>query len=84
MNAPLLNVGDTVVVDVSSERLYTVIGYYIDNDQPWMDMGEGDSPEEAVRDATKDLESPIKVVEVVRGEVLGLLGNDVTMRSDSI
>jgi hypothetical protein len=66
------------------QKQYTVIGYYVDNDQPWMGEGYGLTPQEAVRDATFKLEANVKVVEVILGSVEGTLFNNEVMDPEDI
>lgn len=70
-------------VNLPEEKTYTVIGFYEDNDQPWLGHGKGKTAKEAVRDAVKDLDSPVNIVEVVEGSVNGvLLKNKITSPED--
>lgn len=66
-------------------KSYTVVGIYADNQQPWMTRVESTSPRNA---AIKGIETvyddgkngpeleDILVVEVIEGDVSGVLGND--------
>lgn len=57
--------------------LFTVIGFYQDNNQPFMDWVEATSPQEAATTAQKRRKgSAVGIVEVVCGKVTGCLLNE--------
>jgi hypothetical protein len=72
---------------------YTVIGFYKDNNQPWMDHTKADSPQAAARasiqkmfksnDGGVPLEDII-VVEVIEGHVKGCLCNEKIVNADDL
>lgn len=63
---------------------YTVVGYYGDNDQPFVAHVKTDSPEAAVKASWGETDSPsdLVVVEVFEGHHQGVLGNEETMTYD--
>jgi hypothetical protein len=71
----------------AKNKVYTVIGLYCDNSQPWMVYVTAKSAVTAAIAAVKKLENgPDKcdtdnlvVVEVFFGKVHGILGNDSTL-----
>jgi hypothetical protein len=65
-------------------KKYTVIGFYADNQQPWMSFVEASSPKAAAKKGIKTVydngESGAElqdmfVIEVLAGQQYGLLGN---------
>jgi hypothetical protein len=72
----------TLTKKLSSSK-YTVVGYYADNLQPWVQHVSSTDPHQAAATAVKKLEtetgphaqSPY-VVEVFEGRLYGCLGND--------
>jgi hypothetical protein len=58
---------------------WTVVGYYTDNDQPWMAWAGGETAVAAAMVAVMKLDTPvdeIAVVEVIKGKRKGYLGNE--------
>lgn len=63
---------------------YTVVGFYSDNMQPWIEFVMAKSPSEAAEKAVQelietnggDLVGEIMVVEILPGHLLGCLGNE--------
>lgn len=68
-------------------KKYTVVAYWEEEGDPWLEFGEGYTPEEGLKNALKlameahdwDLEfmKGLTIVEVVGGHHPGLLGNPV-------
>lgn len=66
-------------------KKYTVIGYWEEQGDPWLEFGMGYTPEEGMKDALKsamenngwdiDFMQGLKILEVVAGHVPGLLLN---------
>lgn len=67
-----------------SKQTYTVIGFYADNIQPWMTYVKASSPKAAAKLGIKTIYDngeggaelmDMRVVEVVKGQCPGVLGN---------
>jgi len=76
--------------DWSPRRMkYTVIGYWADENQPWIEWGRGFSPHDGMVDALKhameenqwdeDYMMDLFVIEVIEGHHSGVLGNRHTV-----
>jgi hypothetical protein len=73
---------------------YTVVGFYKDNDQPWMDHVKADNPQAGARASIQKMfESnneggvpleDIIVVEVIEGHVKGCLCNEKVVNVDDL
>lgn len=64
-------------------KTYTVIGFYADNQQPWIEYAPGKTPKQAAVKAVRDLSdrngtdpSDMFIVEVIEGEHQGCLSNE--------
>lgn len=62
-------------------KKYTVIGYYADNDQPFVDWVSAKDPSAAAAKALrlKDENYAPRIVEVLKGHHKGVLGNSKTL-----
>lgn len=64
--------------------MYTVIGIYGDNNQPWIEFADGANPMDAARNAIlawmkeqdSDEEPDILIVDVIKGRHPGVLNNE--------
>ncbi len=66
-------------------KKYTVIGYWEDSGDPWLEFGEGYTPEQGMIDALEnamrehdwnlDFMKGLTILEVIDGYHVGLLGN---------
>jgi hypothetical protein len=74
-------------------RYYTVIGFYRDNEQPWMGYAVGVTALEAAikaiqnqskLDGQDEDDDRITVVEVVAGKRQGRLGNDMCLNINGL
>jgi hypothetical protein len=65
---------------MSGNKKYTVIGYYLDNNQPFMDWVEARDPKSAVRKARKfRSDHALGIVEVIKGNHKGCLSNETVL-----
>ena len=77
--------------DFAKQQLegYTVVGYYLDNNQPWIDhVKKAKSPKDAALKAIQQMleasehsveEDDLFVVEVIKGTHQGCLGNETSL-----
>ena len=63
-------------------RWYTLVGYYLDNDQPIVARTKAPDPQQAAKLVIRSFERKgheIYIVEAFEGRVEGCLGNDKTI-----
>lgn len=66
---------------------YTVVGYYADNNQPWVEFAEADSAKEAAEQAVDQLierdssimGQDVRIVEAFEGKHFGCLNNETVL-----
>lgn len=54
---------------------FTLVGYYRDNDQPYVGWSDAKTPEDAILRAMRN-RPELSIIEVFRGKRKGILGND--------
>ena len=65
---------------------YTVVGYWRDNNQPWVEWAEAETPKEAAQKAVSGAESSddLVVVDVFEGHHMGKLKNETVMPYEEV
>jgi hypothetical protein len=61
---------------------YTVIGFYDDNRQPCVHAVVAASPRDAAKITFEEMTPGLQIVEVFKGDHMGLLGNDEVLTNE--